>query len=657
MKSIQTKLTVFILSIVLVSMGILGGVNYWKARQIITGDILKSVQEKTLGTAVEIETWLNGCKLEMAGIALSPVIQSGKVEEIIAFLADVHKKNDRYESFAFVQPNGDSYNNMGTLINLSHRPYIQKALQGEAAVSDPVRSPATGKMSINVAVPVTTNAGVAGALFGSISIEDIAEKVLAIKVGKTGYAYVQQSDGLIIIHPGAEVAMKGNYVTDDKLPAALRETAARQVKGETGLTNYEFAGVDQVVAFAPIKGTGWSLALTVPMLEVAEDLAILTKLSSAVIIVVLIAAGLFIAWLARRIAKPIQVLAAAANRIAAGDLSETSIPIDTNDEIGRLGHSFEQMARNLRVLIQQVQDATAQVSASSQQLTASAEQSAQAANQIAASIVDVAQGASEQMAVADNTTAIVEQMSAGMQQMAANSGTVAGHTAAATDKARNGNEIAMQAVRQMDSIEVTVTKSGQLVAKLGERSKEIGQIVDTISSIAGQTNLLALNAAIEAARAGEQGRGFAVVAEEVRKLAEQSQDAAKKIAGLIGEIQTDTDQAVTAMDNGTREVKLGTEVVSHAGEAFREIAGLVEGVSLQVREFSASVQQMASESRQVVSSITAMAALSQKSASESQGVSAAAEEQLASMEEISSSSQALANLAQDLQTTVNDFRL
>lgn len=151
---------------------------------------------------------------------------------------------------------------------------------------------------------------------------------------------------------------------------------------------------------------------------------------------------------------------------------------------------------------------------------------------------------------------------------------------------------------------------------MGERSKEIGQIVDTISGIAGQTNLLALNAAIEAARAGEQGRGFAVVAEEVRKLAEQSQEAAKKIAELIGEIQGDTDKAVIAMNEGTREVKTGAEVVNVAGAAFREIAEMVTQVSGQVKEISAALQQMASGSRQVASSVKKIDELSRASVGE-----------------------------------------
>jgi len=121
------------------------------------------------------------------------------------------------------------------------------------------------------------------------------------------------------------------------------------------------------------------------------------------------------------------------------------------------------------------------------------------------------------------------------------------------DRANDGGQTIELAIAQMGKIETTVNSSAQVVSKLGERSKEIGQIVATISGIAGQTNLLALNAAIEAARAGEQARGFTVVAEEVRKLAEQSQEATKKIAVLIGEIQGDTDNAVVAMNNGTRE--------------------------------------------------------------------------------------------------------
>jgi methyl-accepting chemotaxis protein len=209
----------------------------------------------------------------------------------------------------------------------------------------------------------------------------------------------------------------------------------------------------------------------------------------------------------------------------------------------------------------------------------------------------------------------------------------------------------------MAQIEQTVNNSSQVVAKLGERSKEIGQIVDTIAGIAGQTNLLALNAAIEAARAGEQGRGFAVVAEEVRKLAEQSKEAAKQIAQLIGEIQGDTGNAIEAMNEGTREVAIGAEVVTTAGHAFGEIAELVTEVYSQVKEISAAIQQMAGSSQQMLLSVKEIERHSKNAAGEAMTVSAATEEQSASTEEIVSSSQNLAKLAQDLQEAVNKFHV
>ena len=367
--------------------------------------------------------------------------------------------------------------------------------------------------------------------------------------------------------------------------------------------------------------------------------------------------GIVIGFLAARsISRPVNALAVVARKVAAGDLTE-NIKIERQDEIGQLAAAFNTMVSQLKELIRQVTVNAEQVAASSEELTANAEQSAQASNQIATAITDVAAGATAQMEAANDTSAVVEQMSAGIQQIAANANEVSDQSAQAADKAKNGDKEVEKAVSQMKQIEDTVNTSARVVVKLGERSREIGQIVDTISGIAGQTNLLALNAAIEAARAGEQGRGFAVVAEEVRKLAEQSQEAAKKIAGLIGEIQGDTEKAVVAMNEGTQEVRRGTEVVNAAGIAFKDIMAVVDQVSDQVKEISAAIQQMATGSQQIVASVKKIDDLSKKSAGESQGVSAATEEQLASMEEIATSSQALASLAQDLQTAVTKFRV
>lgn len=657
MKSIQTKLTVAILLIFLVSLSVLGGLNYWKAREIISQSIINDLTDSVAKSAGDIGDWLDGRRSEMAIMSVAPVIQSGNLEALAPFLNNASKENKEYDAICYADQNGNFLNSTGAKGSIADREYFQKAIKGEANISNPVISKSTGHLVAPVAVPIKKDGKVTGVMYGTVTLDSLTKKLQDIKVGQTGYAYVIQDDGLAIIHPDKELAMKVNLFKDEKIPQVLRSVSERMIKGETGLARYEYGGVDKLVAFAPVPGTKWSLAITVPTDELTGQVRALTMISIGTIVVVLLLAGLFIAWYARRIAGPIQRLEEAAQRIAAGDITTTKLDINSDDEIGRLGQSFEQMGGNLRSLIRKILSATEQVAASSEQLTASSEQSAQAANQIASSITDVAAGAHEQMEAASQTSAVVEQMSANIRQLASNANQVAAQTAEAAGKAKDGERAVETAVAQMDQIEETVTSSAEVVAKLGERSKEIGQIVDTIAGIAGQTNLLALNAAIEAARAGEQGRGFAVVAEEVRKLAEQSQEAAGKIAELIGEIQADTDKAVVAMNDGTREVKTGAEVVSAAGGAFREIVGLVTQVSGQVKDISSAMQQMAAGSEQINGSFSKINELSQKSAGEAQGVSAAAEEQLASMEEVASSSQSLAKLAQDLQSAVAGFRV
>lgn len=382
----------------------------------------------------------------------------------------------------------------------------------------------------------------------------------------------------------------------------------------------------------------------------AEKTALIISILAAIV-------GAFIGYLtARKIAKQVKNMAQAAQQVAAGDLRIT-VQAETKDEIGHLADALSTMVADLRNVVKKVQSNAQQVAAASEELTASADQSAQAANQVAGSIVEVAAGAAGQLKSANDTTGVVESMSAGIEEIAASANQVANHSFKATDMAKEGGISVQKAVNQMAQVEKTVDSSAKVVAKLGERSKEIGQIVDTISSIAGQTNLLALNAAIEAARAGEQGRGFAVVADEVRKLAEQSQDAAKQIGELIVKIQADTEQAVVSMTDGTREVKVGTEVVNAAGASFNEIASFIMEMSEQIKEISAAIQQMAGGSQQIVVSVKDIEGLSQKTADEAQTVSAATEEQSASMEEIASSSKALAMMAQELQETVSKFKI
>ncbi|MDF2572799.1 MAG: methyl-accepting chemotaxis sensory transducer [Sporomusa sp.] len=374
------------------------------------------------------------------------------------------------------------------------------------------------------------------------------------------------------------------------------------------------------------------------------------------IIIVAFAIGIAL-WLSRRIATPINTVLSAANKIADGDLRRHDLQYSGNDELFDLITAFKRMEDNLRELISQTSEASGQVVSSSMNLTEGAEQSAQAAVQVAEAITEVSMGAEMQVKAVNEAVSVIEEMSVNITRVAANANEVSAVSMKAAGTAKTGEQAIEKAVQQMSGAEKTVADSAQVIAELGMRSKEIGQIVETISGIAGQTNLLALNAAIEAARAGEQGRGFAVVADEVRKLAEQSQDAAKRISEMIAGIQGDTDKAVQVMNKGKQEVEAGAVLVQNAGTAFKEIRNVVEMVSAQVGGISDSIQELSGGSEQIIGVVREIEGVSKEAASQAQSVSAATEEQSASMEEISASSHALRQMADELKETVSRFKL
>lgn len=362
-------------------------------------------------------------------------------------------------------------------------------------------------------------------------------------------------------------------------------------------------------------------------------------------------------FLIRRKTKPITALIDYAKKVAEGDLTAQRLQIKNKDEIGDLAETLHYMASQLRDLIHQVNSSSEQVAASSQQLTASAEQTNHATELIASTMHQMSASMEKQSRSAEETAETVDEITHSIQQIAANAQRVNAAAMGASEKAAEGGQAIQTAERQMNSIHDTVSGVADVVMGLGQRSNEIGEIVEVITGIANQTNLLALNAAIEAARAGEHGRGFAVVAGEVRKLAEQSSQSAGQISRLITSIQEIVSLAVQSMDHATNEVVTGIEVVNKAGGSFEQIQYSVNSVSGQINEVSTAAQQMAAASEQMVQSMRLMTSVTEAAASGTQEVSAATDEQLASMQEISVSANYLSDMAERLQMIVGKFKI
>ncbi|KMY51855.1 methyl-accepting chemotaxis protein [Peribacillus loiseleuriae] len=358
----------------------------------------------------------------------------------------------------------------------------------------------------------------------------------------------------------------------------------------------------------------------------------------------------------RMIVNPVKEIQGLMENAENGDLTVEG-SYRSKDEIGQLTLSFNKMILKLRELMAQVNITSEQVAAASEELTASSEESSKASEQIANTIQEVASGAEQQVRSTEESSKVVQEMALSIQQIASRAQDISANSVETSQKAVEGNEAIQTTIEQMNSINLTVTQLSQIVKGLGERSKEIGNIIEAITNIASQTNLLALNAAIESARAGEHGRGFAVVADEVRKLAEQSAESAQNISGLITLIQDETNLAVQSMEQTTSEVTDGIGVVNKAGESFAQIRYSVDEISAQLQEVSAASQQLSAGSEQVLQSEKLLAEIAEEAASGTQNVAAATEEQLASMEEITSSAATLSLMAEELQAQIGRFKV
>ena len=314
------------------------------------------------------------------------------------------------------------------------------------------------------------------------------------------------------------------------------------------------------------------------------------------------------------VAKPVKELSGVAEKIAQGDLRH-DVNIQAKGDVNSLIGSFSEMTTKLKDLIGDIRRGAQETASAAEELSSSAEEVNASVEQTSSTIQQIADGSSR---TSEQTNMVIDE------------------TKRAGDAANKGQQSASQVSSKMNDIQTTTEDGANKISSLGEKSKEIGNIVDTINQISEQTNLLALNAAIEAARAGEAGRGFAVVADEVRKLAEESGQATQQISDLIKSIQGEIEGAVTSMNDNTTQVEEGSKGVAEAVSIFEELPNIVE-----------SVNKAASE----------VASVAQENAAGSEEASSAMQQVSASMQQVSGSAQKLSELAEDMNALVGQFTI
>ncbi|NOV02013.1 methyl-accepting chemotaxis protein [Paenibacillus planticolens] len=379
--------------------------------------------------------------------------------------------------------------------------------------------------------------------------------------------------------------------------------------------------------------------------------------TTLIITLIVVAAGSCIAYfISQSVTKPVVQLMRVTEKVASGYLTEP-VSVDRIDELGKLAGAFNEMRRNLETLIRQMYDSSQIITQTSEQLYQSADESSSSAGLVAVSMNTMYDGVAEVVtSISESTHSIVEINSEltevttevkEMQEMA--------HKVGA--QSFDGQQLVEKTLHQMNVIQNEMKQSQEAALQLGNRSKEIGAIINIITEIAQQTNLLALNASIEAARVGEQGKGFAVVAGEVKKLAEQSTQAASSITELVSGTQKDSHLVMQSIAQGNHAVEQGQTWINDTYENFKVIFNgisvfsdrtdhLLDTLERAVRSF-----EIISRMMQKISGIT------EQQSTGYEEVAAAAEEQSASIEEITSAIRQLSEMSVELQKSVKSFKI
>ena len=665
MNSIKKKFTI-ILSVLLAitCLGLGFVVHYTSARALE-----EMAEELTVKTAMEsakvVEERINTSFRELLAIANTEKIVSRdiSIDEKIEYVRQEAARAG-YMSLGIGDTNGKTLTMDKIEIDLKDRTYYQNALKGIPTVTDPIinREDNTS-LIVNYAVPITEKDGtVIGVLIGARDGDELSRITDDIVLGETGKAFMVNSEGVSVAHYDRDEVRNAVNMTkkadEDESLRELSEAGKIIISQDSGFVEYTYNNVERYVAFAKVNGTDWTIAIEVPKLEILSSLSLLRTRSIFTSIGFLIVSLGFVYIIANRLAKDIGNMSNSLKVIANGDFTtDRSDVIKGKDEIADAYRSMEIMRESISNMIRGIKKAALIVQQDSANLSMIAEGMASASENVSIATQDTAQGIASQAEGLSNINMALDSFGEkleGIVKDIEDMDKASSEVERMSEKGSSDMELLMKSV---DIIEKSFKDFTEKINGFNQNILQITDITNVINGIAEQTNLLALNAAIEAARAGEVGRGFAVVAEEIRKLAEQSQESSQNINNLINDITNDGDAILETTNELNEELEKEINIINMTIENYKDIVNSIHNMTNRIEIINELAIDIDNDKNQILSNVSDASAVAEEVSASSEEIAASSEEITASSEEVSSSAQNLDSLINNMLDEVNKFKI